>query len=171
MKRKGRFLSVAILFLVTVLLTGCVGGLFGKSPEDQIRNFLKQVETAMKKQDAQKLANSFTYPIKMETDRGVIEYEQDEFEHIIGAGFATMKAEGATIVDFKIDLANAEIIVDKSGDSAVIKKATLSITVSLAGEEATEGPIEIPELELKKVGKQWKFDSDAAWILDSDFDL
>lgn len=164
MKRQNWLLSVAILVFVTMLLTGCVSGLFGASSEAQIREFLKQVETAMKNKDAEKLANFFSYPIeeKKDNESRVVYKDAEALKDEIERGFDASSKAGTTTEDFKFDLTQANINIGGNGKFAAIENATMKITLRVKKDDSdkVEQFEQVVNFELKKVGKQWKFTGD-----------
>lgn len=144
---------ILILLIVTLLLSGCVGG-EKASNEEQIRVFLKSVENVYKELDAEKAANLYHYPIIIDE----IEITKEDMKAVFHLLFKEFSELGVEILDAKIMLSDNNILIDSSGKYATIENAKLYLKMSINNEFVEDGTEDLGTLALMKVQGKWKFD-------------
>lgn len=151
----------SVIWLVTILtlsvvMAGCTGGGSADvSNEKQIRTFLKEMEVALRSMDAEKIAGLWHYPVVIEGEEISKEDMQAAFHLII----RDAQRYGLVIHEFRIMVSDSDILVDSSGERAVVYNVKFYTRVSIEGEEYPGETADGPPLELMKRGGKWKLSS------------
>lgn len=167
MKQRVRSFGLLIgLLIITLLMTGCLGlGKWGASDKELIRNFLGQVEDAVKAMDSKKVADLWHYPISINGTLKDREYMKSE----LYIKFSDMKDDEIVILEYKIMVNEDDIEVDPRGDLAFIKKGKVYMQIEKDGTVLPEETRDLGPAELTKRNLKWKF-SALDWDLFYGFD-